>query len=147
MIDENGVLTDYKGSGGDIVIPEGVTSIGWGAFDNCNNLTSITIPEGVTSIGESAFCGCSNLTIICQKDSHAEKYAKENNIKYQYIGGTEEQPTNPEQPTTPKQPEDQDRRQTQSSRPLRIHQLILETLPTQKPLRIQNLLFQQRGQP
>ena len=110
VIDENGVLTDYKGSGGDIVIPEGVTSIGWGAFDGCSNLTSITIPEGVTSIGESAFCGCSNLTIICQKDSHAEKYAKENNIKYQYIGGTEEQPTNPEQPTTPKQPEDQDRR-------------------------------------
>ncbi len=48
----------------EITIPEGVTSIGDYAFYNCSSLTEITIPEGVTSIGEVAFCGCSSLTEI-----------------------------------------------------------------------------------
>ena len=47
-----------------ITIPEGVTSIGEKAFDDCEGLTSITIPEGVTSIGDRAFSYCSGLTSI-----------------------------------------------------------------------------------
>ena len=47
----------------DLVIPEGVTSIGF-AFRGCSSLSSITIPEGVKEIGESAFNGCSFLTSI-----------------------------------------------------------------------------------
>ena len=46
------------------IIPEGVTSVGYFAFRNCDNLTSITIPESVTSIGEYAFYNCSSLTSI-----------------------------------------------------------------------------------
>jgi len=46
------------------VIPSSVTSIGYGAFAYCNNLTNITIPSSVTSIGERAFDYCSNLTNI-----------------------------------------------------------------------------------
>ena len=48
----------------ELVIPEGVTSIGSSAFYGCSSLTSINIPEGVTSIGSSAFYGCSNLNSI-----------------------------------------------------------------------------------
>jgi hypothetical protein len=38
-----------------ITIPESVTSIGDGAFANCNSLTYIIIPESVTSIGGNLF--------------------------------------------------------------------------------------------
>ena len=46
-----------------INISASVTSIGVGAFSGCTGLTSIEIPSSVTSIGESAFIG-SNLTSI-----------------------------------------------------------------------------------
>ncbi len=49
-------------------IPDGVTSIGDDAFQDCNNLTSINIPDGVTSIGDGVFRGCSNLTSISIPD-------------------------------------------------------------------------------
>ena len=45
-------------------IPDSVTSIGDGAFDDCSSLTSITIPDSVTSIGNWAFFICSSLTSI-----------------------------------------------------------------------------------
>lgn len=38
-----------------ITIPEGVTSIGYGAFYHCDSLTDVAIPESVTAIEENAF--------------------------------------------------------------------------------------------
>ncbi len=52
-----------------VEIPNSVTSIGDSAFYNCSSLTSIEIPELVTSIGESAFRGCSSLTSVEIPDS------------------------------------------------------------------------------
>ena len=52
-----------------IVINEGVTSIGYSAFDNCHNLSSVTIPDSVTSIGESVFYACNSLNGITIPDS------------------------------------------------------------------------------
>ncbi len=49
---------------GSYTIPEGVTSIGTGAFNGSNRLTNITIPEGVISIGNGAFNECSWLRSI-----------------------------------------------------------------------------------
>ena len=48
----------------DLVIPDGVTSIGSYAFYNCSGLTSVTIGNGVTSIESYAFYGCSRLTSV-----------------------------------------------------------------------------------
>ena len=62
FIIENGVLTNYKGVCGDVVIPDGVTVIGGHAFSCCDKLTSITIPSSITSIGNSAFFYCKNLS-------------------------------------------------------------------------------------
>lgn len=57
-------LTAYIGKGGEVTIPETVTSIGPRAFSNCENITSVTIPETVISIGEAAFCNCTKLTTV-----------------------------------------------------------------------------------
>ena len=46
------------------IIPNSVTSIGYGAFYNCSSHKSITIPNSVTSIGQSAFGYCRNLTSV-----------------------------------------------------------------------------------
>ena len=50
------------------VIPDGVTSIGDGAFWDSSSLTSLVIPESVTSIGDYAFCCCESLTDIVIPD-------------------------------------------------------------------------------
>ena len=92
-----------------IKIPNKVTSIGYEAFKFCESLTSIEIPNSVTSIGISAFSYCTSLTSITipnsvikidsgvfykvgnqitlylELNSYAETYAKENNLKYEYI--------------------------------------------------------------
>ena len=65
---ENGVLKKYAGTGGDVVIPDGVTSIGDWAFSGCTGLTQVTIGSGVTTIG-SAFSGCTGLTQVTIPDS------------------------------------------------------------------------------
>ena len=48
----------------ELVIPEGVTSIGFAAFNGCSAITSITLPSTLTTISTAAFKGCSSLTKI-----------------------------------------------------------------------------------
>ena len=64
FIIENGVLVEYAGLGGDVVIPDDVTRIGGYVFSWNKKLTSVVIPTGVTSIDEHAFYGCTKLTSV-----------------------------------------------------------------------------------
>ena len=90
-------------------IPEGIQTIETYAFPHyCYNITEITIPEGVTTINDYAFSGCINLNklvlpnsitdikslglstiyptkliVILPPNSYAEKYCKDNHIKYE----------------------------------------------------------------
>ena len=61
---ENGVLKKYHGEGGNVIIPDGVKSIGNYAFNYCSSLASVIIPESVTSIGDYAFRNCSSLSSV-----------------------------------------------------------------------------------
>lgn len=71
IVVKNGVLTDgWEDVPSELVIPDGaVTSIGEGAFMDCDNLTKITIPDSVTSIGDQAFYCCSKLKSVVLPDS------------------------------------------------------------------------------
>ena len=55
---------DYFSEVENIVIKDGVTSIGINAFGYCAGLTTVTIPASVTSIGSSAFYDCYSLTTV-----------------------------------------------------------------------------------
>ena len=87
MLDDAGTLTisgtgdmeDYRSSYNipwygsrssitNVIIEEGVTSIGNYVFDRCGSLTSVTIPGSVTSIGSSAFSNCSSLDSVYISD-------------------------------------------------------------------------------
>jgi hypothetical protein len=59
---EEGAFSDCSSLTG-ITLPDGVASIGNGAFKGCS-LTSVSIPDSVTSIGEGAFVNCIGLTSI-----------------------------------------------------------------------------------
>ena len=65
-----GILLYYQGISEDVIIPNNVTSIGIGAFENCwDFLQHVTIPDSVSVIGDYAFSGCNNLTSVEIPDS------------------------------------------------------------------------------
>ena len=58
---------------GEIVIPDTIKVINYGAFEDCENITSIIIGSGVEEIWEAAFADCTNLTKIQWGDKGPEK--------------------------------------------------------------------------
>ena len=56
--------SSYRKNIQNVIVTNGVTSIGNYAFYYCSGLTSVTIPNSVESIGEWAFRGCSGLTSV-----------------------------------------------------------------------------------
>ena len=57
-------ITGYTGSGGDVVIPNGVTTIRNGIFQFNKSITSVVIPDSVTTIGDNAFDQCESLKTV-----------------------------------------------------------------------------------
>ncbi len=62
----DGVLEEYIGSGGDVVILAslGIKEIGANAFENNADITSLVIPEGVEVVGYWSFRNCTSLESI-----------------------------------------------------------------------------------
>lgn len=60
-----------------VIIPNSVISIGGYAFAYCTSLTEIVIPDSVTHINATAFMNCTSLTEIVIPDSviHTGRYA------------------------------------------------------------------------
>ena len=90
---ENGILKKYTGPGGDVVIPDGVTTIeGYfasGAFSRCRNLERITVPESVKEIQHGAFYNCYTLRHVELKgnDTVVEDGAFEGCIGLECVDG------------------------------------------------------------
>ena len=75
VIDKDGndfVLVKYKGKGGTVEIPKGVTIIGQNSFEYCSRLKEVVVPKGVVSVGEEAFINCSELSKVTFADSVRE---------------------------------------------------------------------------
>ena len=74
----DGVLRKYTGTAAEVVIPDGVTSIGDYAFSGCSNLTSVTITKRVESVGKRAFEECVSLTEIKVEEENGVYDSREN---------------------------------------------------------------------
>ena len=68
----------------ELIIPDGVTSIGNYAFLYCSSLTSVVIPDSVTSIREWAFSYCRSLTSIKFEGTVAQWNAIEKGYNWNY---------------------------------------------------------------
>ena len=69
---------------GSFTIPDGIKEIAEVAFQGCDELTRITVPDSVTAIGNAAFnIFNDSLVIIGSAGSAAEKYCRENNIRFE----------------------------------------------------------------
>jgi hypothetical protein len=47
-----------------VVLPDGLASIGQSAFNSCTNLASVTMPGTITNIGDTAFADCIRLASV-----------------------------------------------------------------------------------
>ena len=66
-----------------ITIPEGANYISYNAFKDCTSLKEVTIPKSMEHMEGEIFTNCSkDLTIYGYRNSVAETYANERNIKF-----------------------------------------------------------------
>ena len=69
---ENGVLKAYLAPDAEVVIPEGVHTIGDGVFKGMSWLLKVTLPSTLKKIGDSAFKGCRQLNDVVFPEGLAE---------------------------------------------------------------------------
>ena len=69
-----------------VILPEGTTTIGSGAFADCSGLWMVLVPGSVTSIAPDAFDRNNpHLTLLVLQDSPAHVYAADHGIRFQVI--------------------------------------------------------------
>lgn len=67
-----------------VTLPQTVETIAAKAFVDCPDLKKVYIPASVKNISNKAFVRTNNFTMYVEKDSYAEKYAKNRKILYKY---------------------------------------------------------------
>ena len=77
-----------------ITIPEGITSIGQTAFNDCDQLTEVILPNTVTTVGKMAFANCAKLEKVvfgaafnkfASPNNDYETFLYTSSIKYVYL--------------------------------------------------------------
>lgn len=61
---KDGVLTSYKGTSSDVVVPSSVYKIAPKAFEGNTSIQSVTFSENLYSIGDKAFYTCTSLKTV-----------------------------------------------------------------------------------
>lgn len=54
----------------EVIIPDGIRTIGSGVFDSCTNLISVSIPDSAVEVGANPFSHCENLETIIVSPTH-----------------------------------------------------------------------------
>ncbi len=85
-VDKHALGIGEKAQIDSVTFSDGVTRIGWGAFEGCSSLTSITIPKGVTSIEFDAFkdSALTSITLPRKFAGHERRMGIPNNCKVHY---------------------------------------------------------------
>ena len=70
-------VTDFYGLSGckkitKVVLPEGMTKLRIGSFQNCESLEEIYLPDSITTLYSTTFCGCKSLRSITMPKSLKE---------------------------------------------------------------------------
>ena len=76
----DGVLTQYTGSGEEVVIPDGVTSIADGVFNGQSGIVCLELPDTLTALGNSSLRNMSSLSLKLQKIQRATSIHPANTV-------------------------------------------------------------------
>lgn len=64
VVEKNKVKKYVPEGESELIIPEGVKSIGGNVFANCDNICSVIFPETLTELGQRSFAKCHNLKSV-----------------------------------------------------------------------------------
>lgn len=70
----------------EVIIPDTVYMIDNAVFDGCTSLQKVRLPESIRSINSFSFFGVADgFTVQCNKGSYAAAYARQHNLKCEYV--------------------------------------------------------------